>query len=85
MCSLHQHLVQGLTFMSVGALTGVSQAIFAFKHGWGLVLVGRVVGWFGRGIKGPLRSAMMADSVPAFAGPWWASACSAAATSRTPS
>lgn len=47
------------------ALTGVSQAIFAFAHGWGLVLAGRVVGWFGRGIKGPLRSAMMADSVPA--------------------
>jgi MFS family permease len=47
------------------ALTGVSQAIFAFANGWGLVLVGRVVGWFGRGIKGPLRSAMMADSVPA--------------------
>jgi MFS family permease len=47
------------------ALTGASQAMFAFAHGWGLVLVGRVVGWFGRGIKGPLRSAMMADSVPA--------------------
>ncbi len=47
------------------ALTGASQAIFAFANGWGLVLFGRVVGWFGRGIKGPLRSAMMADSVPA--------------------
>jgi len=47
------------------ALTGASQAIFAFANGWGLVLLGRVVGWFGRGIKGPLRSAMMADSVPA--------------------
>ncbi len=46
------------------ALTGASQAIFAFANGWGLVLLGRVVGWFGRGIKGPLRSAMMADSVP---------------------
>ena len=47
------------------ALTGASQAIFAFANGWGLVLLGRVVGWFGRGIKGPLRSAMMVDSVPA--------------------
>ena len=47
------------------ALTGASQAIFALANGWGLILVGRVVGWFGRGIKGPLRSAMMADSVPA--------------------
>lgn len=47
------------------ALTGASQAIFALANGWGLILLGRVVGWFGRGIKGPLRSAMMADSVPA--------------------
>jgi len=47
------------------ALTGASQAIFAFAQGWGIVLLGRVVGWFGRGIKGPLRSAIMADSVPA--------------------
>ncbi len=45
------------------ALTGASQAIFALANGWGIVLLGRVVGWFGRGIRGPLRSAMLADSV----------------------
>jgi len=45
------------------ALTGASQAIFALANGWGIVLLGRVVGWFGRGIRGPLRDAMLADSV----------------------
>jgi MFS family permease len=46
------------------ALTGASQAIFALANGWGIVLAGRVVGWFGRGIRGPLRDAMLADSIP---------------------
>jgi MFS family permease len=46
------------------ALTGASQAIFALAWGWPIVLVGRVVGWFGRGVRGPLRDAMLAESVP---------------------
>ncbi len=46
-------------------LTGFSKALFAFAHGWPLVLVGRVLGWFGRGIRGPLRDALLAESVPA--------------------
>ena len=45
-------------------LTGVSKGLFAFAYGWPLVLVGRVLGWFGRGIRGPLRDAMLASSVP---------------------
>ena len=44
-------------------LTGVSKAIFAFAMGWPLVLLGRVLGWFGRGIRGPLRDAILAESV----------------------
>lgn len=44
-------------------LTGVSKAIFAFAYGWPLVLVGRTLGWFGRGIRGPLRDAILAESV----------------------
>jgi len=44
-------------------LTGVSKAIFAFAAGWPLVLVGRTLGWFGRGIRGPLRDAILAESV----------------------
>ncbi len=46
-------------------LTGFSMAIFALAHGWLLVFVGRVLGWFGRGIRGPLRDALLAGSVPA--------------------
>lgn len=45
-------------------LTGAAKALFVFAYGWPLVLVGRVLGWFGRGIRGPLRDAMLADSVP---------------------
>jgi len=44
-------------------LTGVATALFAFAWSWPLVLVGRVLGWFGRGIRGPLRDAMLAESV----------------------
>lgn len=45
-------------------LTGVSKSVFAFAITWPLVLLGRVIGWFGRGIRGPLRDAMLAESVP---------------------
>jgi len=45
------------------ALTAVAIAIFTFAFAWPLILVGRVVGWLGRGIRGPLRDAMLADSV----------------------
>ena len=41
-------------------LTGLSKGLFAFAYGWPLILVGRVLGWFGRGIRGPLRDAMLA-------------------------
>jgi len=44
-------------------LTGVAKAFFAFAFAWPLILFGRIVGWLGRGIRGPLRDAMMADSV----------------------
>ena len=45
-------------------LTGISTSLFAFAYGWSLVLIGRTLGWFGRGIRGPLRDAMLASSVP---------------------
>lgn len=45
------------------ALTGGAMALFAAAVSWPLVLVGRMVGWFGRGIRGPLRDAMLAESV----------------------
>jgi MFS family permease len=52
------------TLATVGySLTGLAMGLFAFASSWVLVLVGRVVGWFGRGFRGPIRDAMLADSV----------------------
>ena len=45
-------------------LTGCSNGLFALAHGWGLILTGRTIGWFGRGFRTPLRNAMLAASVP---------------------
>jgi len=45
------------------ALTGVAVVIFAYAFVWPMVLLGRMVSWLGRGIRGPLRDAMLADSV----------------------
>ncbi|MBN1366029.1 MAG: MFS transporter [Syntrophaceae bacterium] len=44
-------------------LTAFAKAIFAFAVAWPLILIGRVIGWLGRGIRGPLRDAMLAESV----------------------
>jgi MFS family permease len=55
----HRKLFAGLGYL----LTGVSKSVFAFAVTWHLVLVGRVVGWFGRGFRAPIRDAMLADSV----------------------
>jgi MFS family permease len=46
-------------------LTGTVKALFAFAWGWPLILLARALAWFGRGIRGPLRNAMLAESVPA--------------------
>jgi MFS family permease len=46
-------------------VTGGAKALFALACGWPLVLVGRTLAWFGRGVRGPLRDAMLANSVPA--------------------
>ncbi len=45
------------------ALTPIGQACFALAQGVWLVLIGRVVGWFGRGIRGPLRDAILAEAI----------------------
>lgn len=44
-------------------LTGTALALFAAAASWPLLLLGRLVSWFGRGIRSPLRDAMLADSV----------------------
>ncbi|MBM4436325.1 MAG: MFS transporter [Actinobacteria bacterium] len=46
-------------------LTVVSQAFFAIASGWPLIVLGRVVGWLGRGIRRPARDAMLAESIAA--------------------
>lgn len=46
-------------------LTGAGIGLFAFAMAWPLVLLGRMLAWFGRGIRGPLRDAMLAESVAA--------------------
>ena len=45
------------------ALTAVSMAVIAFAFVWPIILLARAIGWLGRGIRGPLRDAMLADSV----------------------
>jgi MFS family permease len=57
----HRKLLTTLAYL----LTGVSKSLFAFATTWHLVLFGRVVGWFGRGFRGPIRDAMLSDSVDA--------------------
>ena len=44
-------------------LTATAKALFAFAVAWPLILLGRVLGWLGRGIRSPLRDAMLAESV----------------------
>jgi len=44
-------------------LTAIGKASFALAVVWPQVLLGRIVGWFGRGIRGPVRDAMLSASV----------------------
>lgn len=46
-------------------LTGAAKALFAIAYGLRLLLAGRTLAWFGRGIRSPLRDAMLVNSVPA--------------------
>jgi len=44
-------------------LTPVGQALIALALGWPLILLGRIVSWFGKGLRGPLRDAIMAQAI----------------------
>jgi len=46
-------------------LTGLTTGLFALATSWWHVLFARAAGWFGRGIRGPVRDAMLVESVPA--------------------
>ena len=43
--------------------TGTGLSIFAAAMTWVPILLGRIVSWFGKGIRGSLRDAMLAESV----------------------
>jgi MFS family permease len=45
------------------AFTPLGQALIAMALGWPLVLAGRVVSWFGKGLRGPLRDAIVVQAI----------------------
>lgn len=52
------------TLVIVGyGLTALMPVLFALSAGWALILFGRIVGWFGKGIRSPLRDAIMAEAI----------------------
>ncbi len=45
--------------------TGLASGLIALASGWPLILFGKCFGWLGRGLRGPLRDALLTDSIPA--------------------
>lgn len=45
------------------AMTGIMPALLAVAASWPLVLGAKLLGWLGKGIRGPVRDAMLAASV----------------------
>lgn len=45
------------------ALTPLGQMLIAVAVGWPPLLIGRVVSWFGKGLRGPLRDAIVIQSI----------------------
>lgn len=61
---LSDRLGRRKTIVCLGyALTPLAQILFAIAGGWWLILLGRIIAWFGRGIRGPLRDAMLAEAI----------------------
>ena len=51
-------------FVLIGyGLTPLGQALIALAVGWPLILVGRLVSWFGKGLRGPLRDAIIVQAI----------------------
>lgn len=44
-------------------LTPVGQVLLALAGGWAMLILGRSVSWFGKGLRGPLRDAIVIQSV----------------------
>lgn len=45
------------------SLTALQQLFLALAVGWWMILIGRVVSWFGKGVRGPLRDAIISESI----------------------
>lgn len=45
------------------ALTPLGQALIALAAGWPLLLIGRLLSWFGKGLRGPLRDAIVIQAI----------------------
>jgi Arabinose efflux permease len=45
------------------SLTPLGQVLIAVAGGWPLLLAGRAVSWFGKGLRGPLRDAIVIQAV----------------------
>lgn len=46
------------------AATGLASGFVALASGFGGVLIAKAFGWTGRGLRGPLRDAMLTDAIP---------------------
>ncbi len=46
------------------ALTGAAYAVCAVAASWLVVLLAKSLAWVGKGLRGPLRNAILADAVP---------------------
>ena len=44
-------------------LTPLGQMLIALAGGWPLILSGRIISWFGKGLRGPLRDAIVIQAV----------------------
>ncbi|WP_441277224.1 MFS transporter [Tardiphaga sp. 172_B4_N1_3] len=44
-------------------LTPIGQALIAIALGWPMILLGRIVSWFGKGLRGPLRDAILVQAI----------------------
>jgi MFS family permease len=52
-------------FVVLGYLaTGLASGIIALASGLPMILAGKVFGWLGRGVRSPLRDAMLTDAIP---------------------
>lgn len=45
------------------ALTGGAYGLWALASGWPILLLGKVIAWFGKGVRGPLRNAILAEAI----------------------